>query len=103
MGVAIEYNTMQLPCFSLWVDTGSIKDGYVTGLEPATNFPNPYSFEKQHGRIATLEPGESHTIRSRMIPLRGDDVEKMTEQIDTIQMGTSAHVADQPLAEWSCG
>ena len=34
-------------------------DGYVTGLEPGTNYPNPRSFEGQQKRFVKLTPGES--------------------------------------------
>ena len=47
----------QLPCFTLWKCTGARADGYVTGLEPATNYPNPRPFEKERGRVVTLAPG----------------------------------------------
>jgi hypothetical protein len=33
-------------------------DGYVTGLEPGTNFPNPRLVEQKQGRIVRLAPGD---------------------------------------------
>ena len=36
----------ELPCFTLWKNTAAEADGYVTGLEPGTNFPNLRSFER---------------------------------------------------------
>ncbi len=59
LGFSLKYPIAQLPWFVLWKNTGAEEDGYVTGLEPATNFPNPRSFEKQQGRVVRLEPGES--------------------------------------------
>ncbi|EAQ82150.1 aldose 1-epimerase family protein [Blastopirellula marina] len=56
-GVSVTFDTRQLPCFSLWKNTAAAADGYVTGLEPATNFPNPRSFEAQHDRVVKLAPG----------------------------------------------
>jgi len=47
-----------LPCFALWKNQGGLADGYVTGLEPATNFPNPRSYEERQGRVVSLGPGE---------------------------------------------
>jgi len=61
-GVSLRYDTRQLPCFTLWKQTGASTDGYVTGLEPATNFPNPRSFEGTQKRFVTLKPGESRTF-----------------------------------------
>lgn len=56
-GVSLEYRIDQLPCFTIWKNTTAIRDGYVTGLEPGTNYPNPRSFEGEHGRVVRLEPG----------------------------------------------
>jgi hypothetical protein len=58
-GAGLRFNTRQLPCFSLWKNTAADEDGYVTGLEPGTNFPNPRSFERQQGRVVSLPGGGS--------------------------------------------
>ncbi len=58
-GTVVEFNTSSLPCFTLWKNEVASADGYVTGLEPATNFPNPRSVESQHGRVIPLAPGET--------------------------------------------
>ena len=52
----------QLPCFTLWKNTASLEDGYVTGLEPATNYPNPKWFERKQGRVVSLGGGETQRI-----------------------------------------
>ena len=44
--VVLRFHKDQLPCFTLWKNTAGRRDGYVTGLEPATNYPNPRPFEK---------------------------------------------------------
>ncbi len=58
-GFGLRFRRDQLPCFTLWKNTGAESDGYVTGLEPGVNFPNPRSFEEQHGRVRQLAPGET--------------------------------------------
>jgi galactose mutarotase-like enzyme len=58
-GVSLRYSTKQLPYFTLWKNTPMAADGYVTGLEPGTNFPNPRTFEGQRGRVVILKPGET--------------------------------------------
>ncbi len=62
-GLAIRFNCYELPCFTVWKNTAAGEDGYVTGLEPATNYPNFKTFERQQGRVRVLPPGgrwESH-------------------------------------------
>jgi hypothetical protein len=56
-GLVVRMNRNELPCFTVWKNTGALEDGYVTGLEPATNYPNFKSFERQQGRVKVLPPG----------------------------------------------
>src|SRR5207245_9163628 len=53
----LRFNRQELPCFTVWRNTAALEDGYVTGLEPATNFPNLKTFERQQGRVRLLPPG----------------------------------------------
>jgi hypothetical protein len=56
-GLVVRMNRAELSCFTVWKNTGAVEDGYVTGLEPATNFPNFKTFERQQGRVRVLPPG----------------------------------------------
>jgi hypothetical protein len=58
--VSLRFDLEQLPAFTLWKNTGGLKSGYVTGLEPGTNYPNPKPFERARGRVVTLPPGGRH-------------------------------------------
>ncbi|MCA9268545.1 MAG: aldose 1-epimerase family protein, partial [Planctomycetales bacterium] len=58
-GVTLRYDKRKLPCFTLWKNPVAAADGYVTGLEPGTNFPNPRTFEGQQQRVVKLPPGKS--------------------------------------------
>jgi len=53
----------ELPYLTVWKNTGAIADGYVTGIEPGTNFPNPRPVEREAGRVPVLAPGSSHKVR----------------------------------------
>jgi len=59
-GFGLSYSTRELPYFTLWKNPQAEADGYVTGLEPGTNFPNFRSFERQQGRVISLAPGASY-------------------------------------------
>jgi hypothetical protein len=56
-GLALRWDRRQLPCFIVWKNTAAVEDGYVTGLEPATNLPNFKSFEREQGRVCKLPRG----------------------------------------------
>lgn len=55
--VTVGYNVGELPCFTLWKNCVAEADGYVTGLEPGTSFPNPRTVEGAAGRVVRLAPG----------------------------------------------
>lgn len=61
-GAVLRYNVNHLPCLSVWKNTTSEEDGYVTGIEPGTNYPNPRSFEGQHGRVIKLDGNQSVSL-----------------------------------------
>jgi len=56
-GLVLRFNRQELPCFTVWKNTAALEDGYVTGLEPATNYPNFKSFERERGRVPLMPPG----------------------------------------------
>jgi hypothetical protein len=56
-GFVVRLNRNELPCFTVWKNTAAVEDGYVTGLEPATNYPNHRSFERRQGRVKVIPPG----------------------------------------------
>lgn len=56
--VRMRFNSRELPCFTQWRNLVSAADGYVTGLEPGTNFPYPRSQEEKADRVVYLEPSQ---------------------------------------------
>jgi hypothetical protein len=103
-GVSVRFNKKQLPYFTLWKNRMSSADGYVTGLEPAINFPNPKSFEKRQGRVAALAPGETRRFEIS-IEAHADagDVAKARQAIRAMQGTTTPEIASRPNPEWSAG
>ncbi|MDR3636121.1 MAG: aldose 1-epimerase family protein [Isosphaeraceae bacterium] len=56
-GLALRFAKDQLPCFTLWKNSGGRREGFVTGLEPGTSYPNAKPFEQSHRRVPTLPVG----------------------------------------------
>ena len=101
-GVSVKFNKNQLPCFTLWKNQQAAADGYVTGLEPAVNFPNRRSFEKEHGRVAVLAPGESRRFEVS-IEAHADaaSVAAAQEGIAALQGDVAPAICSQPDPHWS--
>ena len=68
---SLSWRTAELPCFTLWKNQGGLADGYVTGLEPGTNYPNPRSFEETQGRVVSLAPHAGVTFDLALEHLTG--------------------------------
>ncbi|MCM2372362.1 aldose 1-epimerase family protein [Aporhodopirellula aestuarii] len=105
-GLSVRFKTSTLPWFVLWKNCAEIEDGYVGGLEPATNFPNPRSFEHSQGRTVELGPGETESFRVTLSPLTtaaavqqaGDAIRKMQED-----QSIEVVVSPTPRPHWSVG
>ncbi len=102
LGVSLRFSTKQLPYFTLWKNTAMAADGYVTGLEPATNFPNTRIFEGEQGRVIKLKPGE--TVKFEVeLEVHGDErsVSAAEEKIAALQGGTKPQVFETPQKGWT--
>jgi galactose mutarotase-like enzyme len=101
-GVSLEFNKTQLPCFSLWKNRQAAIDGYVTGLEPGTNFPNRRSFEKQKGRVIVLEPGQSRTFDlALLVHPDAAAVAAAKQAVARLQHRTKPAILSTPQPEWT--
>ncbi|MCH2129117.1 MAG: aldose 1-epimerase family protein [Pirellulaceae bacterium] len=102
-GVRMAFNTKQLPCFTVWKNTTGKSDGYVTGLEPGSNFPNPRSFEGKHGRVIDLAP---HGSQSFDLTIEGlvtaEQVQEAERQVGHLQKVVEPQIAKEPREDW-CG
>ncbi|MDZ4819563.1 MAG: aldose 1-epimerase family protein [Planctomycetota bacterium] len=101
-GVSLSFPIEQLPYFILWKNETSSADGYVTGLEPAINFPNPRTVEKRHGRVRTIGPHETLRFELQIQMLTEPAAIAATQsKIDAIQSQQQPTVHQQPRPEWS--
>lgn len=101
-GAGIHYNTAELPCFTLWKNTTDLVDGYVTGLEPGTNYPNPRSFEGEQQRFRSLDGHRSCSFQLKLEFLMNESsVAAWEEQIRQVAPAPKLH--PQPLATWCEG
>ncbi|MDQ8188279.1 aldose 1-epimerase family protein [Pelagicoccus sp. SDUM812002] len=98
----LRYSLKDFPCFTLWKNTAGAKDGYVTGLEPATSYPNPRRFERSKGRVLSLEGGES---RKTTLVVEALDTKKAIRaaeaEIKALQKAAKGTVHPQAIARFS--
>ncbi len=101
-GAALRFNTKQLPHFTVWKNMVASADGYVTGLEPSTNFPNPRTFEEEQGRVVKLAAGEAWSTRVAVDWLTTPEEVAASEQaVCKLQGDVAMQVCSGPKPEWS--
>jgi hypothetical protein len=77
--VVLRFARSALPAFTLWKNTGGLRSGYVTGLEPATNYPNPKPFEQAHQRVVTLPPAATYDVETVLEVLNTEEAVSTVE------------------------
>jgi hypothetical protein len=58
LGISLGFNIQQLPVLSLWKNTDTMGQGYVTGLEPGTSWAYNRSYQRALNRVPTIGPKE---------------------------------------------
>ncbi len=100
--VGMRFNTRSLPCFNVWRNTPDEAAGYVVGMEPATNFPNPHPFEKQHGRVVALAAGQKWSTEVAVAwHTEAAAVAAEEREIRAIQGDRTTNFVKSPRADWS--
>lgn len=102
-GVALSWRAETLPWFTLWKNLGGQRDGYVTGLEPATNIPNCRSFEEDQGRVVSLASGASVSFDLAIELVTGNRLTEIRRDIESLVASSPPVIHPQPRAGWSPG
>lgn len=96
-GASLSYAIKELPYLTLWKNTGAVNDGYVTGVEPGTNYPNHRAIERKLGRVPKLAAEASHAMALEFgVHLGKDEVQKVADRIKAIQGASKPVIDEQP-------
>jgi hypothetical protein len=100
--VCLRFPTRELPCFTVWKNTMALEEGYVTGLEPATNYPNFRGYERKQGRVPVLPPGGVWDCRwSVEAADTASGVVALQKEVAALQAHAKATVHRAPVARFS--
>lgn len=100
-GLSLHWNKRQLPYFCQWKNTQATADGYCTGLEPSTNFPNAKGYEREQRRVISLPPGETYRIEFDIaVHCQAAIVAAASNEILSLQK-QPATIHRQPLPNWA--
>ncbi|WP_456311044.1 aldose 1-epimerase family protein [Serratia proteamaculans] len=99
-GASIEFDTHQLPLLTMWKNTDTLKQGYVTGIEPGTNYAYPVTIEKEQGRVKQLQPGQSTAFTLTYTLLKdASAVQKVEQRVKQIQGDETVAISETPIAK----
>jgi hypothetical protein len=99
-GASIQFSINDLPYLTLWKNSAVVEDGYVTGIEPGTNFPNTRRIERKFGRVPRLAPGASHTMTLDVaIYVKPEEVTAITDRIAAIQGSQRPLIDERPVSK----
>ena len=99
--VGLQFNKRTLPCFTVWRNTPAEADGYVLGIEPGTNYPNPRSFEQSARPRRVLKPGETWSAAVTATWHHDAAVDRGREQAIQCDSANQGQNSAQPRTEWS--
>ena len=99
LGCSLRWSTKQLPYLTIWKNTTTLADGYVTGLEPGTCFPYNRSVERSAGRVMKLPSETPHTFAIDVaVHATTDAVAAVEKQIGELQGDKPAQLDKTPPA-----
>jgi len=99
-GVAVGYNVQQLPVLTLWKNTDTKQQGYVTGIEPGTSYAYNTKYQRPLGLVPTIKAGETkHFDLTYTILANNNDVKSALKQVATIQNGAEVKQVTTPIVD----
>jgi len=100
--ISLRFNKRTLPCFTVWRNTSTEADGYVLGIEPGTNYPNPHTFEKRYGRVVELRSGQAWCgAVTATWHNNSEAIAREVAAMDAIQGTREATLLPNPREDWS--
>ena len=101
LSVTLTFNKNDFPYFILWKTQRPNGDIYVSGMEPAVNFPNTRSFEKKNGRLVPIAPKETKTFCFEFNVLSSEqEVDGFVKGVESLQSSATSEVIPSPVPEW---
>ncbi|HEX6566944.1 MAG TPA: aldose 1-epimerase family protein [Chthoniobacterales bacterium] len=98
LGISLGFNIRQLPVFSLWKNTDTMAQGYVTGLEPGTSFAYNRTYQRALNRVPMIGPKEQRHFDIAYTFLADKAaVDQALQRVQTIQHNRPTEVHQAPL------
>lgn len=99
-GVSVSYNVKQLPVLTIWKNTDTQQQGYVTGIEPGTSYAYNTKYQRPLGLVPTIKAGESKHFDVTYTVLRNQkEVNHALDSIKSIMGKQEVKQIEKPLVD----
>ena len=97
LATSVRWNLNELPHLTVWKNTASQEDGYVTGIEPATGYPFNRLVERKYNRVPKLAPGETRNFTLDFgIHLGKEEVDPLIAEATDLQTQATLELIPTP-------
>ncbi|MDW6017495.1 aldose 1-epimerase family protein [Vibrio plantisponsor] len=102
LGVSMQYNTSQLPVLTIWKNTDTLQQGYVTGIEPGTSYAYNTKFQRPLGLVPTIHAGESkHFDLTYTVLSSSAEVDSAVKDVNKLLNGKKVQQVHEPIVDLS--
>jgi hypothetical protein len=97
LATSVRWSVNELPYLTIWKNTASREDGYVTGIEPATGYPFNRLVERKYGRVPKLAPSETRSFTLDFGIHRGRvQVDELIAEATNLQAQRKLQIIQEP-------
>ena len=99
-GVAVGYNVNQLPVLTLWKNTDSKQQGYVTGIEPGTSYAYNTKYQRPLGLVPLIKAGETKSFDLTYTVLTDQkEIKTAVKRVEKLLNGKSVKQVEKSIVE----
>ncbi|MBF4253036.1 DUF4432 family protein [Vibrio anguillarum] len=100
LGVSMQYNTNQLPVLTIWKNTDTLQQGYVTGIEPGTSYAYNTKYQRPLGLVPTINSGESKNFDITYTVLSSSkEVNSAVNDVNKLLDGKKTQQVKEPIID----
>ncbi len=99
-GVAVGYNVNQLPVLTLWKNTDTKQQGYVTGIEPGTSYAYNTKYQRPLGLVPKIKAGETKAFDLTYTVLTNqEEVNAAVRKVEKLLNGKRVKQVTKPIVD----
>lgn len=100
LGVSMAYNVKQLPVLTVWKNTDTLQQGYVTGIEPGTSYAYNTKYQRPLGLVPTIKAGESkHFDLTYTVLANKSAVNNAVDKVEELLNHKPVKQVEQPIVD----